>query len=152
MWTYFRIFKDATSYHVQTLRSNASSLDLVEKDLSSPVYNSVGSLSIWFAPPSSGLDYSKISRDYLNSLFGINPSSGADYSSLVPDVFEGATEAVNGFTSSLVHGLRVTADLFYDSANNRMTTLGILSLIGVGVGIVFWVFALVRGLIGRRLS
>jgi hypothetical protein len=75
---------------------------------------------------------------------------------MIATIFETVTQAISGFVGSLTSAVSSIAALFYtpgtDGAAGQMTFLGTLVLIGVGVGIVYWVFRLIRGLIGQRVA
>ena len=75
---------------------------------------------------------------------------------MISTIFETVTQAIQGFAGSLTSAVTQIANLFYTPASGEnpgsMTFLGTLVLIGVGVGIVYWVFRLIRGLIGQRVA
>lgn len=75
---------------------------------------------------------------------------------MISAIFETITAAINGFAGSLTQAVTSVGALFYTpgegSAAGSMTFLGTLVLIGVGVGVVYWVFRLIRGLIAQRVA
>lgn len=75
---------------------------------------------------------------------------------MVADIFETITQAITNFASSLGSAVTSVASMFYTPANGsdpgQLTFLGTLLLIAVGIGVVYWVFRLIRGLIARRAA
>ena len=72
---------------------------------------------------------------------------------MIADIFNTITQAISGFASALASGVTSVASMFYTSGENGgLTFLGTLLLIAVGVGVVYWVFRLIRGLIARRAA
>lgn len=70
---------------------------------------------------------------------------------MVADIFEAIGDAITSFAGVLGNGFQSLLALFYTSGENGgLTALGTLALIGVGMGIVYWAFALVRRLISVR--
>lgn len=67
---------------------------------------------------------------------------------MVADIFEVIGEAITNFAGVLGNGFSGLLAIFYD--NNAVTAVGILALIGLGVGIVYWCFALVMRLFRQR--
>lgn len=68
---------------------------------------------------------------------------------IITDIFAGLVAIVNGFISVLVAGFNGIIEIFYDSgADGGLTVLGVLLLIGLGMGLVYFVFRFIRGLIG----
>lgn len=75
---------------------------------------------------------------------------------MIQSIFETITNAINAFAGSLTSAVTSVGALFYTpgegNAPGSMTFLGTLLLIGVGVGVVYWVFRLIRGLIAQRVA
>lgn len=72
---------------------------------------------------------------------------------MIAEIFETIGDAITAFASSLSSAVTSVASMFYTSGENGgLTFLGTLLLIAVGVGVVYWVFRLIRGLIGRRVA
>jgi len=69
--------------------------------------------------------------------------------SLVPDIFTTIGEAVTGGATALTSALSAITAMFYASGTG-LTFLGTLSLIAVGMGLLYWGFGLVRGLISKK--
>lgn len=67
---------------------------------------------------------------------------------MVANIFQTIGQAISSFTTALSSALEGITGMFYDT--DGLTTLGVLLLIGVGVGVVYWVFGLIRGLISQR--
>jgi len=66
---------------------------------------------------------------------------------LVTEIFDQAGDAVTGFTGVLNDGVGGVTQLFW--ANGNLTVLGTLLVIGIGVGVVYFGFRLIRNLIRR---
>lgn len=72
---------------------------------------------------------------------------------MIAEIFETIGDAISAFASSLSSAVTSVTGLFYTSGENGgLTFLGTLLLIAVGVGVVYWVFRLIKGLIGRRVA
>lgn len=72
---------------------------------------------------------------------------------MIAEIFETIGDAISAFASSLSSAVTSVTALFYTSGDNGgLTFLGTLLLIAVGVGVVYWVFRLIKGLIGRRVA
>lgn len=72
---------------------------------------------------------------------------------MIAEIFETIGDAITAFASSLSSAVTSVASMFYTSGEGGgLTFLGTLLLIAVGVGVVYWVFRLIRGLIGRRVA
>lgn len=69
---------------------------------------------------------------------------------MVSDIFAEVGNAITAFTSALSNAVSGVTSMFYTTGENGgLTVLGSLLLIAVGVGIVYWAFRLIRGLIQR---
>ena len=70
---------------------------------------------------------------------------------LITDIFATIGTAITEFAKVLGNGFTSLLEIFYKSGEGGgLTPVGILSLIGLGVGIVYWAFRLVRSLIHMR--
>lgn len=69
---------------------------------------------------------------------------------MVNDIFSTITSAVTGFAGSLAASVNSITSMFYTTGENAgLTFLGTLILIVVGVGLVYWGFRLIKGLLHR---
>lgn len=72
---------------------------------------------------------------------------------MVSTIFEVIGQAVTSFVSVLSNGVSAITPMFYTAADGNnpasMTFLGTLLLIAAGIGIVYWAFRLIRGLVYR---
>ena len=64
---------------------------------------------------------------------------------MVGDIFEVISQTISSFVASLVSAVNGLLPILYDSTNGSMTFVGTCLLIAVGIGIVYWVFRLLRG-------
>ena len=64
---------------------------------------------------------------------------------MVTQIFSTVTEVITGFFASLSQGVNSITGLIY--AEEKLTTFGTLLLISAGVGIVYWLFRMVRKLV-----
>ena len=72
---------------------------------------------------------------------------------MIADIFQTIGDAISAFASSLSSAVQSVTGMFYTTGENAgLTFLGTLLLIAVGVGVVYWVFGLIRGLIARRVA
>ena len=67
---------------------------------------------------------------------------------LITEIFDVIGSAVTNFATTLSSAVSSITSMFYDPTNG-MTFLGTLLLIAAGIGIVYWGFRLIRGLIRR---
>lgn len=73
---------------------------------------------------------------------------------IVQTIFSVISSAVTSFVSTLTSAISGVTELFYIPAgtgesSGHMTFLGVLLLIAAGVGLVYWVFRLIKGLVQR---
>lgn len=69
---------------------------------------------------------------------------------MINDIFTAVGDAVTAFASALASSISSVTSMFYTSGENGgLTVLGTLILIVVGVGLVYWAFRLIRGLLQR---
>lgn len=66
------------------------------------------------------------------------------------DIFGSITQTISNFLNTLNEGVESVIDLFWDSDNNQLTTLGGLTTIVIGVAVAFFLFRLLIGLIRLR--
>ncbi len=66
---------------------------------------------------------------------------------MISTIFQTIGEAITSFTNALSSGLTGVVSIFYNNTEGNLTVLGVLLLIGVGCGVVYWAFRLIRGLI-----
>lgn len=69
---------------------------------------------------------------------------------MVSAIFGGITSAVTAFVGTLNSGIGSIVALFYDSTNSQLTILGTLTVIVVGVALVYWLFRLIMGMARLR--
>lgn len=70
---------------------------------------------------------------------------------MIAEMFTVVQQAITGFTSALGSSINGITALFYtEGENGGFTVLGILLLVAVGVGLVYWAFRLIRGLVRQR--
>lgn len=71
---------------------------------------------------------------------------------MVSAIFESIGSVITAFAGVIGNGFTALLEIFYSTSgtNAGLTPIGILSLIGVGMGLVYWAFNLVRGLIKTR--
>lgn len=74
---------------------------------------------------------------------------------MISEMFEVIGEAITSFISALGTALSGVTSLFYTAptttgGSGQFTVLGILLLIAVGVGVVYWCFRLIRSLVQQR--
>ena len=74
--------------------------------------------------------------------------------SIVQTIFEVIGQAVTSFVSTLSSAISGITEMFYVPAGSgetsgHMTFLGVLLLIAAGVGLVYWAFRLIKGLVRR---
>lgn len=69
---------------------------------------------------------------------------------MISAIFEAVGQAISAFSTALASGISSVTSMFYQTGENAgLTTLGTLLLIAVGVGLVFWAFRLIKGLVKR---
>lgn len=67
---------------------------------------------------------------------------------IITEIFEVIGGAVTNFATTLASAVTSVTGMFY-SAEGGMTFLGVLLLIAAGVGIVYFGFRLIKGLVRR---
>lgn len=65
---------------------------------------------------------------------------------MVSTIFEAIGQVVSNFVATLISGVNGLVPLIYDSTNSSLTFVGTMLIIAVGMGIVYWIFRLLRGL------
>ena len=72
---------------------------------------------------------------------------------MISDIFQAVSDAVTAFAGALADSITSVTSMFYTPANGTnpgsLTVLGTLILIVVGVGLVYWAFRLIKGLLRR---
>lgn len=66
---------------------------------------------------------------------------------MLQQIFTTIGQTVTSFAGVIGNGFEGIISLFWNQADSVMTPLGMLMLIGTGMGLVYWAFKLVRGLI-----
>lgn len=73
---------------------------------------------------------------------------------MVTEIFETITDIITSFLGTLTSSLGEVVKVFYTagvgSEPGQLTFIGILALLGVGVGLVWTIFGLVRNFIKMR--
>lgn len=71
---------------------------------------------------------------------------------MVSAIFESIGSVITAFAGVIGNGFTALLEIFYSTSGTTpgLTPVGILSLIGVGMGLVYWAFRMVRGLIKTR--
>lgn len=66
---------------------------------------------------------------------------------MVATIFQVIADSITQFTTALVSGVNGMLPLIYDNANGgSLTFVGTMLLIAVGIGVVYWIFRLLRGI------
>lgn len=70
---------------------------------------------------------------------------------MISAIFQAVTDAVTSFATSVGSAITSVTSMFIteSSGTYSLTMLGTLLLIAVGVGLVFWGFRLIKGLVKR---
>lgn len=70
---------------------------------------------------------------------------------MINDIFGAVGDAVTAFAGALSSSITSVTGMFYDASGTtpQLTVLGTLILIVVGVGLVYWAFRLIKGLLRR---
>lgn len=69
---------------------------------------------------------------------------------VISDIFTAIGQAIQGFSTALASAVSSVTSMFYTTGENGgLTFLGTLLVIAVGVGVVYWCFRLIKGLIQR---
>lgn len=66
---------------------------------------------------------------------------------IVTSIFQVVSAAINNFITALSSAISSVTAIFY--ADGSFTFVGVMLLIAVGVGIVYWAFRFIRGLVAR---
>ena len=67
---------------------------------------------------------------------------------MVAGIFQGISDAITNFVSTLNDGITAMIGLFW--SNNALTLLGVLTTIVVGVSITYFLLRMVMGLVRLR--
>lgn len=69
---------------------------------------------------------------------------------MINDIFGAIGDSVTAFSTALSSSVSSITSMFYTTGENGgLTVLGTLVLITVGVGLVYWAFRLIKGLLHR---
>lgn len=70
---------------------------------------------------------------------------------MISAIFGAVGDAISSFATCVASAVTSVAGMFVteSSGTYSLTTLGTLLLIAVGVGLVFWAFRLIKGLVKR---
>ena len=70
---------------------------------------------------------------------------------VITAIFGAVGSAITAFASALGDAVTAIVSMFYTTGDNAgLTFLGTLLCIAMGVGVVYWAFRLIRGLIRNR--
>lgn len=70
---------------------------------------------------------------------------------VIGDIFSAVGNAVTSFSTALASGVTSVTSIFYTTGENGgLTFLGVLLCVAMGIGLVYWAFRLIRGLIRQR--
>lgn len=73
---------------------------------------------------------------------------------MISEIFQSIGDVITSFAGVLGNGFTSLIAIFWDSTLNSgaggLTTIGILSLIGLGMALVMWGFRLIRSLFHAR--
>ena len=71
--------------------------------------------------------------------------------SIISDIFNAVGQAITGFSTALASSVSSVTAMFYTTGENGgLTFLGVLLCVAMGVGLVYWAFRVIRGLIRNR--
>lgn len=70
---------------------------------------------------------------------------------MISAIFGAVADAISAFAEAVGSAVSSVTSMFIDTSGTTpaLTTLGTLLLIAVGVGLVFWAFRLIKGLVKR---
>ena len=70
---------------------------------------------------------------------------------MISAIFGAVSDAISAFATAVGSAVTSVTSMFIDTSGSTpsLTTLGTLLLIAVGVGLVFWAFRLIKGLVKR---
>lgn len=69
---------------------------------------------------------------------------------MIAAMFKVVSDTISQFATSLGSALTSITSMFWDAEAGTLTTLGVLGLIGVGIGLVYFAFRLIRSLMRLR--
>lgn len=70
---------------------------------------------------------------------------------IISDIFTSVGQAITGFSTALASSVSSVTSMFYTTGENGgLTFLGVLLCVAMGVGLVYWAFRVIRGLIRNR--
>lgn len=68
---------------------------------------------------------------------------------MVTEIIGSIGEWVSGFITTIVEAIGSVVPLFYDADSSKLTFVGVLALMGLGIGLVTLAIAFVRSLVQR---
>lgn len=70
---------------------------------------------------------------------------------MINAIFQAVGDAITAFATNIASAVQSVTSMFVteSSGTYSLTVLGTLLLIAVGVGLVFWAFRLIKGLVKR---
>lgn len=68
---------------------------------------------------------------------------------MVTEIISSIGQWVSGFITTIVEAIGSVVPLFYDADTSKLTFVGVLALMGLGIGLVTLAIAFVRGLINK---
>lgn len=70
---------------------------------------------------------------------------------MISAIFQAVGDAITAFATNIASAVQSVTSMFVteSSGTYSLTVLGTLLLIAVGVGLVFWAFRLIKGLVKR---
>lgn len=71
---------------------------------------------------------------------------------VINSIFEAVGRAITSFTTNLSSAVSGITSMFYTQGDGSgsLTFLGVLLCIAMGIGLVYWAFRLIRGLIKHK--
>lgn len=69
---------------------------------------------------------------------------------MISAIFESITEVVSGLVSAMGEALTSVGAFFWNTETNTLTFLGVVAIIALGAGLVYFAISLVLGLIRSR--
>lgn len=67
---------------------------------------------------------------------------------MISAIFTSVGSVITGFTTALISAFGGIGDAIY--SGESLTTLGLLLMLGLGMGLVYWAFRVIRGLVKTR--
>lgn len=71
-------------------------------------------------------------------------------SNVISDIFSAIGDAVTGFSTALASGVNSVTSIFYTTGTDHgLTFLGVLLVVAMGIGLVYFAFRLIKGLVRK---